>query len=99
MIRSTRDRNRPPVTNESTSAAKTGAQMSSSTSPAVSVIAGVNLLEQQRDEQPEARRRHQRAAEAVRPPMPCHEAERRERTADQAIDDVGPFDRGVARRR
>ena len=50
--------------------------------------AGVDLLEQQRDEQTEPGRRHQQAAAAVRPAMPRDQPERRERTPDQAIDDV-----------
>ena len=92
MSRSTADVSRPPVTNESTSATKNGVQMSSSTSPSVSATPRVDLLEQQRDEQAEAGRRHQRAAAAVRPPMPRDEAERGERAADQAVDDVGALD-------
>ena len=96
MSRSTLDFSRPPVTNESTSATKNGVQMSSVTSPSVSVTPDVDLLEQQRDEQAEARRRHQGAAPAVRPPVPRDEAERRERAADEAVHDVGALDSPAA---
>ena len=97
MSRSTADVSRPPVTNESTSATKNGAQMSSVTSPSVSATPASICLSSSETSRPKPvavisgpLRLSGRRCHATRPT-------RRERAADQAVHDVGALRR--ARRR
>ena len=86
----------PPVTNDRISATKNGVQMSSNTSPAVCATPVWTCLSRSETGR-QAGRGHQGTAAAVWPPAPGDEAERGERAADEAINEIGWLDRGVAR--